>query len=61
MSLKGTQVDDKILMDLALKEFKKKAKKKFLSGIKEHNPEGEQRYVHDVYEGEGWLCKRGGH
>lgn len=40
MKLKGTQIHDEILMDLGLKEFKKKAKKKFMNGIKEHNPDG---------------------
>lgn len=38
----GTQVHDKFLMDQGLKEFKRKAKKKFLSGIKEHNPKGDK-------------------
>jgi len=33
---------DEVLMKLALKEFKKKAKKKFMSGIKEHNPNGDK-------------------
>lgn len=42
MTLKGTQVIDKKLMDSALSEFQKKAEKKFLSGIKEHNPNGEK-------------------
>lgn len=42
MSLKGTQEYDKFLMDKALKEFQKKAKKKFMSGIKEHNAEGDK-------------------
>jgi len=40
MKLTGTQVWDKGLMDKALKDFNKHAKKKFLSGIKEHNPDG---------------------
>ena len=42
MKLKGTQEFDKKLMDEGLKEFKKKAKKKFMDGIKEHNPNGDK-------------------
>jgi hypothetical protein len=42
MSLKGTQIHDQVLMDKALKEFRKKAKKKFMGGIKEHNPKGDK-------------------
>lgn len=40
MKLEGTQLDDKKLMDSALGEFQAKARKKFLAGIKEHNPYG---------------------
>ena len=42
MNLKGTQINDKVLMNSGLKEFKKKAKKKFMSGIEEHNPNGDK-------------------
>jgi proline dehydrogenase len=42
MKLKGTQINDVVLMNLGLKEFKKKAKKKFMNGIKEHNPDGDK-------------------
>ena len=42
MKLKGTQINDKVLMNSGLKEFKKKAKKKFMSGIEEHNPNGDK-------------------
>ncbi len=42
MKFKGTQINDKVLMDSGLKEFKKKAKKKFMDGIKEHNPNGDK-------------------
>tara|TARA_Y100000004_G_scaffold165945_1_gene197233 strand:- start:7297 stop:7563 length:267 start_codon:yes stop_codon:yes gene_type:complete len=38
----GSQKDDKKLMDTAIKQFKKKAKKKFLNGIREHNPKGDK-------------------
>ncbi|MBL18693.1 MAG: hypothetical protein CMC82_02540 [Flavobacteriaceae bacterium] len=38
----GTQKDDKELMDSALKEFNQRAKKKFMNGIKEHNPRGDK-------------------
>ena len=40
--MKGTQISDSKLMDHALKEFQDKARKKFLSGIKEHNPNGDK-------------------
>ena len=42
MSTIGTQKDDKELMKSALKQFKKRAKKKFTSGILEHNPKGDK-------------------
>ena len=42
MSTIGTQKDDKELMQSALKEFKKRAKKKFMDGISEHNPKGDK-------------------
>ena len=42
MKYKGTQINDKVLMNSALKEFQQKAKKKFKNGIKEHNPEGDK-------------------
>ena len=42
MKYKGTQINDKVLMSRALKEFQQKAKKKFKNGIKEHNPEGDK-------------------
>tara|TARA_B100001093_G_scaffold495372_1_gene539790 strand:- start:264 stop:539 length:276 start_codon:yes stop_codon:yes gene_type:complete len=38
----GTQNDDRELMASAIKEFKKKAKKKFVNGIMEHNPKGDK-------------------
>ena len=41
----GTQLHDEALMKDALKEFKAKAKKKFLNGIKEHNPDGDKGMV----------------
>lgn len=41
-SLKGTQKDDKRLMERALDEFQDRARKKFIDGIFEHNPEGDK-------------------
>ena len=41
-TLKGTQKDDKRLMETALQEFQDRARKKFIDGIFEHNPEGDK-------------------
>jgi hypothetical protein len=42
MSLKGTQNDDKELMEEALQEFQGRARSKFIDGIFEHNPNGDK-------------------
>lgn len=41
-TLKGTQNEDKELMERALGEFQKRARSKFIDGIFEHNPEGDK-------------------
>jgi hypothetical protein len=38
--MKGTQKDDYEFMEKALSEFNKRAREKFVAGIKEHNPNG---------------------
>jgi hypothetical protein len=43
--MKGSQISDAKLMDHALKEFQEKARKKFLSGIKEHNLNGDKGMI----------------
>ena len=43
--LKGTQIDDVMLMNNAMEEFKERFTNKFMTGILEHNPDGDKGMV----------------
>lgn len=55
--LKGSQVQDKELMDKALKEFNENAKTKFLAGIQEHNPNGDKGMCNMTFNQRIKSCK----
>lgn len=57
MTLKGTQRDDKALMDRALLDFKKTSRKKFIDGIYEHNPDGTKGMCKMTFEQRIKSCK----
>lgn len=44
-NLKGTQIDDVMLMNNAIEEFKDRFTKKFMQGIMEHNPDGDKGMI----------------
>ena len=48
--MKGTQIKDAELMHHALAEFQITAKKKFLDGIMEHNPQGDKGMCNMTFE-----------
>ena len=43
--LKGTQIDDVMLMNNAVEEFNERFTHKFMQGILEHNPDGDKGMV----------------
>lgn len=55
--LKGTQIQDKELMDTALEEFKEKASAKFLAGIQEHNSNGDKGMCNMTFNQRVKSCK----